>query len=186
MKRNVILSLIGFIILIGCHHNKMKDNSHEDDIISENLQNDNYILDSIIAILVHDEYIVSIDTSRNSTFDLFYSKDKRSMFIDTLKIPVSRQIKISAKRKRDIGNNFYPRFSITEMNFNGIDIDSIMSIKNKLESIINNENDILNEKEYDRLECFEGRIFYITTNAKIFEDYVIKYDNKLKDIINVR
>jgi hypothetical protein len=187
-KSSIILT--GLIFLSSCHNHKTGESGLSDSTkssaITTSIYRSSYMLDSLISILTKENYLVSIDTIRNKTFNLIHSEDRRSELLDTLKIQASQQIRINAKRKHSFGNSFFPKFTITELFFFNADFDSISAIASKIKTVIYNPNDMLNEKEYDRIEATDDRIFYITTNAKLFEDFVIDYDNKIKKLINVR
>lgn len=59
-------------------------------------------------------------------------------------------------------------------------------IKKMIEKIIYNPDDIFNDKLYDRIRILDNKIFYLETQTKAFESFVIHYDQELGKIINAR
>jgi len=196
--QNHSLALSLFVLVImGCSSNNSKNQN--DQYVSDNeggkdtllSQSDDFIkrpslLDRLIDSLIIDQYEIAIDTIKNQTiFFISYSNLIDNKSNDTLRIEAAEIITLTAKRQKPIRNtNLFPRLKIQRITPN--DSFEIKEIKGKIESIIYNRDDIINEKEYDRIQIHKDNVYYLTTNAKVFEDYVVKYNEELVKMINAR
>jgi hypothetical protein len=138
-------------------------------------------MDTLAKVLREDNYILTIDTIYNDTIS-YTSYDVNNNPVDSLIIHPQQLIRIVAKGKNKIRDAFYPRLTIEQITFD--EKDDIKQIAKRIDFIIFNPNDLINEKVYDKVSVFKNSLYYISTDAKVFEEVMLRYDKELQKIIS--
>jgi hypothetical protein len=197
MRTHLTILTVMFYFLLSCTSDKSKraeeTNSQYTTTFADTLKitgevsNSSFsTLESLTKLLIQDNYVLQIDTSFGQTV-MFYPSQQ-----DTFKVKASRLITIRAKRRNKIENvkhgNFFPGFTIQQMTFD--DKEDIEGIKNRIDKIIHQigETDWNNKNEYnyDEVLLDDRKIYYLSTKAMIFSEYVTNYYKELEKIINDR
>jgi hypothetical protein len=189
MKSIYLLTVGLCFFLLSCRNDTNKQKvvvDRNQSSVNNSLSNisQNSILDSLIRKLKSEKYDISIDTTYKET--IYFVRHKNILDKgDSLKIQTQRLITLKARRNYKIPNTlFYPKIKIQQISLNKtLDTEETFG---QINQIITDVNDIYNDKIYDRIRQSESELFYIETDAKVFEEFVIHYDMYLKKIINAR
>jgi hypothetical protein len=182
-KKNLIKLLPGgCLILSSCIDSRSKELNTVDYSKAREIQSVSSLpLDSLIKVLLLDNYELTFDTAYNSTVR-FVSYQPHINSEETLLFNSKRIITIKAHSAKD--KNTKSRFSFAVQQIIPAFTENSRKIKERIEKMISNPGDSINSALFDRISLDKGAIYYILTPAREFEQNIIEYDQKLEKIID--